>query len=150
VTTTTTQYLDRDGGRISYDDNGVDGPLVTAAPGMGDTRHSDDESPAMPREHPDAPNDLEGSPEDGIRPRVTLVEGEAGLRVCPFGTAAVYVLDRPRAAGIGDRHKLQGCKKHNQNQSTDGNDPRQDGYLHTSPFVTRPGTVWKVTAREGR
>ena len=37
---TTTHYLERPGGRISYDDNGIDGPLVIAAPGMGDTRHS--------------------------------------------------------------------------------------------------------------
>ena len=37
---TTTHYLERPDGRISYDDNGVDGPLVIAAPGMGDTRHS--------------------------------------------------------------------------------------------------------------
>lgn len=35
----TTQYLDRPDGRLSYDDNGVDGPLVIAAPGMGDMRH---------------------------------------------------------------------------------------------------------------
>ena len=40
MTTATTQYLERPGGRISYDDNGIDGPLVVAAPGMGDTRHS--------------------------------------------------------------------------------------------------------------
>ena len=40
MTTITTQYLDRSDGRISYDDNGIDGPLVIAAPGMGDTRHS--------------------------------------------------------------------------------------------------------------
>ena len=38
--TTTTKYLDLSNGRISYDDNGVAGPLVIAAPGMGDTRHS--------------------------------------------------------------------------------------------------------------
>jgi pimeloyl-ACP methyl ester carboxylesterase len=31
--------MDRPGGRISYDDNGVAGPLVIAAPGMGDLRH---------------------------------------------------------------------------------------------------------------
>ena len=37
---TTTHYLERPDGRISYDDNGIDGPLVIAAPGMGDTRHS--------------------------------------------------------------------------------------------------------------
>jgi pimeloyl-ACP methyl ester carboxylesterase len=36
----TTQFLDRPDGRISYDDNGIDGPLVIAAPGMGDTRNS--------------------------------------------------------------------------------------------------------------
>ncbi len=35
-----TQYIDRPDGRLSYDDNGVDGPLVIAAPGMGDLRHS--------------------------------------------------------------------------------------------------------------
>ncbi len=35
----TTRYLDRPGGRISYDDSGVEGPLVIAAPGMGDLRH---------------------------------------------------------------------------------------------------------------
>ena len=40
MTTTATQYLDRPDGRISYDDNGIDGPLVIAAPGMGDLRHS--------------------------------------------------------------------------------------------------------------
>ena len=40
MTTPTTQYLDRPDGRISYDDNGIDGPLVIAAPGMGDTRNS--------------------------------------------------------------------------------------------------------------
>jgi len=40
MTTPTTRFLDRPGGRISYDDNGVDGPLVVAAPGMGDIRHS--------------------------------------------------------------------------------------------------------------
>lgn len=37
---TTTEFLDRPDGRISYDDNGIDGPLVIAAPGMGDTRNS--------------------------------------------------------------------------------------------------------------
>ena len=35
-----TRYLDRPGGSLSYDDNGIDGPLVIAAPGMGDLRHS--------------------------------------------------------------------------------------------------------------
>ena len=40
MTTPTTQFLARPDGRISYDDNGIDGPLVIAAPGMGDTRHS--------------------------------------------------------------------------------------------------------------
>lgn len=40
MTTPPTQFLDRPGGRVSYDDNGVDGPLVIAAPGMGDTRNS--------------------------------------------------------------------------------------------------------------
>ena len=35
---TTTQYLDRPDGRIAYDDTGGDGPLVIAAPGMGDIR----------------------------------------------------------------------------------------------------------------
>lgn len=38
MTTTNTQYLDRPHGRLSYDDNGVVGPLVIAAPGMGDLR----------------------------------------------------------------------------------------------------------------
>jgi pimeloyl-ACP methyl ester carboxylesterase len=36
--TMTTKFLDRPGGRISYDDPGGDGPLVVAAPGMGDSR----------------------------------------------------------------------------------------------------------------
>ena len=40
MTTPTTQFLARPDGRISYDDNSIDGPLVIAAPGMGDTRHS--------------------------------------------------------------------------------------------------------------
>ena len=35
-----TQYLERPGGRIAYDDTGGDGQLVVAAPGMGDTRGS--------------------------------------------------------------------------------------------------------------
>lgn len=35
-----TLLLDRPDGRVSYDDNGVDGPLIIAAPGMGDLRHS--------------------------------------------------------------------------------------------------------------
>ena len=39
MTTPPTQYVDRPDGRLSYDDNGVDGPLVVAAPGMGDIRH---------------------------------------------------------------------------------------------------------------
>ncbi len=39
MTTTTTEYLDRPDGRLSYDDNGIDGPLVVAAPGIGDLRH---------------------------------------------------------------------------------------------------------------
>jgi len=34
---TTTQYLDRDNGRIAYDVTG-DGPLIVAVPGMGDVR----------------------------------------------------------------------------------------------------------------
>ncbi|MGI9585104.1 MAG: alpha/beta fold hydrolase [Acidimicrobiia bacterium] len=34
----TTLFLDRPGGRISYDDSGGIGPLVVAAPGMGDSR----------------------------------------------------------------------------------------------------------------
>ena len=34
-----TKYLDRPDGRLSYDDNGGGGPLVIAAPGMGDLRH---------------------------------------------------------------------------------------------------------------
>lgn len=36
---TATVFLERPGGQISYDDSGGDGPLVVAAPGMGDTRH---------------------------------------------------------------------------------------------------------------
>lgn len=40
MTEPTTRYLDRPGGRISYDDNEAAGPLVVAAPGMGDLRHS--------------------------------------------------------------------------------------------------------------
>lgn len=35
---TTTQYLNRDGGRIAYDDTGTEGPMVVCVPGMGDTR----------------------------------------------------------------------------------------------------------------
>lgn len=35
----TTQFLERPGGQISYDDSGGDGPLVLAAPGMGDSRN---------------------------------------------------------------------------------------------------------------
>ena len=35
----TPTLLDRPGGRISYEDAGGDGPVVIAAPGMGDTRH---------------------------------------------------------------------------------------------------------------
>lgn len=34
----TTKLLERPGGSISYDDTGGDGPLMIAAPGMGDTR----------------------------------------------------------------------------------------------------------------
>lgn len=33
-----TEYLDRSGGRVAYDDSGGTGPLIIAAPGMGDTR----------------------------------------------------------------------------------------------------------------
>jgi pimeloyl-ACP methyl ester carboxylesterase len=33
-----TQFLEISGGRIAYDDSGGNGPLVIAAPGMGDTR----------------------------------------------------------------------------------------------------------------
>jgi pimeloyl-ACP methyl ester carboxylesterase len=33
-----TQYFDRPGGRIAYDDSGGDGAVVIAAPGMGDLR----------------------------------------------------------------------------------------------------------------
>lgn len=33
-----TQYLEKSGGRIAYEDNNASGPLVIAAPGMGDTR----------------------------------------------------------------------------------------------------------------
>ncbi len=39
MTEPTTQLLDLPGGSTSYDDNGVEGPLVIAAPGIGDTRH---------------------------------------------------------------------------------------------------------------
>ena len=39
MTNQTTEYLDRPDGRVSYDDNGAGGPLVIAAPGIGDTRH---------------------------------------------------------------------------------------------------------------
>jgi pimeloyl-ACP methyl ester carboxylesterase len=35
---TKTQYFERDGGRIAYDDTGGDGPLVLCTPGMGDLR----------------------------------------------------------------------------------------------------------------
>ncbi|HEX4723797.1 MAG TPA: alpha/beta hydrolase [Pseudonocardiaceae bacterium] len=35
---TATQFLDRDGGRIAYDDTATDGPLVVCVPGLGDTR----------------------------------------------------------------------------------------------------------------
>jgi len=35
-----TQFLEIPGGRIAYDDTGGSGPLVIAAPGMGDTRGS--------------------------------------------------------------------------------------------------------------
>lgn len=35
---TDTSYLDRPGGRVAFDDSGGGGPLVVAAPGMGDTR----------------------------------------------------------------------------------------------------------------
>ncbi|MBT8212850.1 MAG: alpha/beta hydrolase [Acidimicrobiia bacterium] len=34
----TTQFLEHDGGQIAYDDTGGTGPLVIAAPGMGDVR----------------------------------------------------------------------------------------------------------------
>lgn len=37
MTVSTTRYLDRPGGRIGYDVRG-DGPLIVAAPGMGDVR----------------------------------------------------------------------------------------------------------------
>jgi pimeloyl-ACP methyl ester carboxylesterase len=33
-----TKFLDRDGGRIAYDDTETDGPLVVCVPGLGDTR----------------------------------------------------------------------------------------------------------------
>jgi len=33
-----TQFLEKNGGRIAYDDTGGSGPLFIAAPGMGDTR----------------------------------------------------------------------------------------------------------------
>ena len=39
MTALTTSYVDRPEGRLAYDDNAVDGPLVVAAPGMGDVRH---------------------------------------------------------------------------------------------------------------
>ena len=35
---TTTRYLQRPGGRIAYDDSGGTGPLLVAAPGIGDSR----------------------------------------------------------------------------------------------------------------
>jgi len=35
-----TLMIDRPDGRLSYDDNEIDGPLVIAAPGIGDLRHS--------------------------------------------------------------------------------------------------------------
>jgi len=35
-----TQYLDREGGRIAYDDTANDGPLVVCVPGLGDTRNT--------------------------------------------------------------------------------------------------------------
>ena len=35
-----TEYLQRPGGRVAFDDTGGDGPVVIAAPGMGDTRRS--------------------------------------------------------------------------------------------------------------
>ena len=35
-----TQYLNRSGGRVAFDDTGGGGPLIIAAPGMGDTRGS--------------------------------------------------------------------------------------------------------------
>ncbi|MBK1783129.1 alpha/beta fold hydrolase [Prauserella cavernicola] len=38
MTTTGTRYLDREGGRIAYDDTEGDGPVVLCAPGLGDTR----------------------------------------------------------------------------------------------------------------
>jgi len=34
------EYLERPDGRIAYDDSGGDGPLIVAAPGMGDLRGS--------------------------------------------------------------------------------------------------------------
>jgi len=36
--TSCTQYLDRDGGRIAYDDTRGDGPLIVLIPGIGDLR----------------------------------------------------------------------------------------------------------------
>ncbi len=36
----TTQFLETSGGRIAYDDTGGAGPLLVAAPGIGDTRRS--------------------------------------------------------------------------------------------------------------
>jgi len=33
-----TRFLERDGGRLAYDDSGGDGPLLIALPGMGDLR----------------------------------------------------------------------------------------------------------------
>ena len=35
-----TRYLERDGGRIAYDDTATNGPLVVCVPGMGDTRNT--------------------------------------------------------------------------------------------------------------
>jgi pimeloyl-ACP methyl ester carboxylesterase len=40
TTTSTTRYLDHDGGRIAYDDTATDGPAVVCVPGFGDTRNA--------------------------------------------------------------------------------------------------------------
>ena len=40
MTAQPTRFLERPDGTLSYDVTDVDGPLVIAAPGMGDLRHS--------------------------------------------------------------------------------------------------------------
>jgi pimeloyl-ACP methyl ester carboxylesterase len=58
-----TKLLERTGGQIAYDDAGGDGPLVIAAPGMGDTRR--------------------------VYRHLTPLLGEAGLRVATFDLRGV-------------------------------------------------------------